>query len=227
MILGELLYRDCPWCGFRNVAMNLQWIGGVATAHNRPRYWALVSCPRCGGCVLLNVFLALGEDQLHATAQIESVEVFPRGEELNSQISHLPPEIEQYYRDALRVLDAGVPDAAAVQLRRTLEGAAAQSGVSERTLVRSIEKLVEEGLITKSFGEAVHHVRKIGNLGAHYSDERLDEAEVRRALRFTEQMLRNLFEVPGELRQIEEGSAPPPASDPPDGNGDGNDGSAE
>jgi len=45
--------------------------------------------------------------------------------------------------------------------------------------------------------------RKVGNQGAHHTDERLEAPEVERALRFTTQVLRNLFEVPGELTELE------------------------
>ncbi|GAB2524062.1 hypothetical protein GCM10026982_58510 [Nocardiopsis aegyptia] len=101
-------------------------------------------------------------------------------------------------------MGAGVPDGAAVQLRRTLEAAASHHDVSERNLVQSIEKLIDKGLVTRDFGEVLQHIRKIGNMGAHATDERLGEEEVERALRFTVQVLKNLFEVPGELEELKE-----------------------
>ena len=76
--------------------------------------------------------------------------------------------------------------------------------------------MIKQGLVTKDFGDVLTHVRKIGNLGAHYTDETLTEAEVQRGLRFTTQFLRNLFEVPGELAQL---SAE--VGDDDDGGGDG------
>ena len=68
--------------------------------------------------------------------------------------------------------------------------------------VGAIEKLIEGGQITKGFGAALHHVRQLGNVGAHASDERIDESAVERAFRFTTQVLRNLFEIPAELAAI-------------------------
>ena len=100
-------------------------------------------------------------------------------------------------------LRAGVPDAAAVQLRRTLEAAAAHYDVDEKTLVKSIEKLIAEGYVTKAFGGALHHIRQVGNLGAHHTDERVDDETARRALRFTTALLRDLFEVPAELAALQ------------------------
>jgi hypothetical protein len=68
-------------------------------------------------------------------------------------------------------MDASLPDAAAVQLRRTLEAAAAHFGQTNGPLVRRVQGLITEGLITKTFGEVLNEVRRLGNLGAHATDE--------------------------------------------------------
>jgi hypothetical protein len=128
----------------------------------------------------------------------------PQGSEAATGVRHLPPGIEDTYRDAIRVLHAGVPSAAAVLLRRTLEGAAAHYDIRERNLVSSIEKMIEQGLVTPSFAKVLHHVRLVGNQGAHYTDVQLSEEQVQQALRFTTALLRNVFEVPGELAELEQ-----------------------
>ncbi|MEU7283670.1 MULTISPECIES: DUF4145 domain-containing protein [Actinomycetes] len=130
------------------------------------------------------------------------MEVVPKGPDAEAVINHLPEDVERYYSDAIRVLGVGVPDAAAVQLRRTLEAAAAHFSIKEKVLMRSIEKLISDGHVTQSFGPVLHHIRAIGNVGAHASDERVDHEMAQRALRFTTQLLRNLFEVPGELEAL-------------------------
>ncbi|MEV3849648.1 DUF4145 domain-containing protein [Streptomyces microflavus] len=129
-------------------------------------------------------------------------EVVPKGPDGATSIDHLPEDVERYYSDAIRVLGVGVPDAAAVQLRRTLEAAAAHFSIRERVLMKSIEKLIADGHVTQSFAPVLHHIRAIGNVGAHASDERVDHEAAQRALRFTTQLLRNLFEVPGELKAL-------------------------
>jgi hypothetical protein len=198
----EFAYRDCAWCQTRSVAM--RQLTGTLQAP-RPgavhREWTVLVCPRCAGVTLIETQPNNGYASIAA--------VFPESAVERAQVSHLPDDVERYYRDAIRVLDAGVPDAAAVQLRRTLEAAAAHVGVTEKTLMASIEKLIEGGYITKDFGRVLHHVRKIGNLGAHYTDERLDDEAAQLALRFTTQVLRNLFEVPGELAGL--GGPTPPS----------------
>src|SRR5207248_530692 len=92
----------------------------------------------------------------------------------------------------------------AVELRKTLEAAAAHFGFEDGQLVGRIKRLIDAGHITVQFGDVLHHVRNVGNAGAHATDERVDEETARRAFRFTTQVLRNLFEIPAELAAINE-----------------------
>lgn len=201
-------FRDCPWCGLRNTRLTVANSDQkFSTRTGTARYWATLGCPGCGGAVLLE----------HSAPQDKEDTAFlsvPRGLEESASINHVPEDVQQYFMDAIRVLSIGVPDAAAVQLRRTLEAAAAHFQIRERILMNSIEKLISEGHVTKSFGPVLHHIRAVGNVGAHASDERVDQETAERALRFTTQLLRNLFEVPGELQLLSEGSG---GSSPRDG----------
>ena len=186
-----------------HVSHDVQTSGaGSSTDNTRSKWWTIISCPRCAGIVIL-------ETNPKGESPPQVLQVIP-GDSEEVNVRHLPTDVEEYYKDALRVLDVGVPDAAAVQLRRTLEAACAHHGVDAGPLVKRIQALMKQGLVTGEFGKVLDHVRKIGNVGAHAGDERLDEDTVQRALRFTTQVLRNLFEIPEELRQIEAVSAVAP-----------------
>lgn len=204
----ELLYRDCPWCGVKSIAMTAKWAeAGVGTAHGAARSWGVMTCPRCGGLVAVEVSVDGNFTQgssIHLGRSVKELQSVPESGHRRFRVEHLPENVARFFDDAVRVMDAGVPDAAAVQLRRTLEATAAHKGIRNRTLVQSVQDMISEGLVTKDFGDVLTHVRKLGNLGAHYSDEVLTEAEVLRALRFTTQFLRNVFEVPGELEELKQ-----------------------
>lgn len=197
----DMLYRTCPWCGVRDAHMNhhsatdTQSIGGGTV-----RKWNLMSCPRCAGIVVLET-------------EGPSVPSIPGGvgkvlpeHDVGVGIAHLPHDVERFFRDAQRVLDAGVPDAAAVQLRRTLEAAAAHFEIDSGPLIQRIKQLIAKGLITSEFGKVLDHIRKVGNVGAHAMDEKVDDQTAQRAMRFTTQVLRNLFEIPAELTALEQES---------------------
>ena len=88
-------------------------------------------------------------------------------------------------------------------MRKTLEAAAANKGVEGTNLAASVTKLLDQGYITKDFKGLLTHIRQIGNAGAHATSVQLTVPQVERSMRFTTQVLRNLFEVPGELAELE------------------------
>lgn len=157
----------------------------------------MLHCPRCGGPVVL-------ETDPPNSALDEVLGIVPEGRR-EADVEHLPDDVKDYYSQAVRALDADLPDAAAVALRRTLEAAASHFSHDERVLVKRIQGLIDDGLVTKQFGDVLHHVRRIGNIGAHASDVRIDDDQAKSVLSFTRQVLRNLFEIPAQLAALEGG----------------------
>jgi hypothetical protein len=129
---GDWILRDCPWCGLRDaqmrhLAMNLSADRRGSTR----RYWSVISCPRCGGAILI-------EHTPPNDPQPQLLKVVPEhGAHVRGE--HLPDAVHEYYEDAIRVLEA------------------------------------------------------VGVRASH-----VDEKTARRALQFTTQVLRNLFEIPAE-----------------------------
>lgn len=199
---GAMAFRDCPWCGLTHAQMTILATAQTSVPSRVPRLFTLLACPACAGPIVV-------ETNMQQDNPPTILDVFPHGD-ATSEVDFLPPDVAAYYADASTVLRAGVPDAAAVQLRRTLEAAADYYGVTEKTLVKSIEKLIADGHVTRAFGGALHHIRVVGNIGAHHTDERVDDETARRALRFTTALLRDLFEVPAELKALQAEAPPPP-----------------
>lgn len=166
-----------------------------------------MSCPRCGRITLVDFGLEsrVGDSKntINPADVVVEVGSLPSSDDFGVNVKHLPGDIKQFFETAQRALLAGIPDAAAVQLRKTLEAAAAAKGIQEKNLFGSVKKLLDGNYLTQDFSGVLDHVRKIGNIGAHYTDTVLTSAEVERSLRFTTQVLRNLFEVPGELEELQ------------------------
>src|SRR5581483_7587753 len=120
---GSMAFRDCPWCGLTHGQMRVLAAGQqVQTPRNATRFYSWLSCPACGGTQVLEV----NSPNSSPPRVIDQVPHDPNAVE---SVEHLPEDVAKYFGDARRVLRAGVPDAAAVQLRRTLEAAAAHRGV--------------------------------------------------------------------------------------------------
>ena len=191
--LQEFSYRTCPWCNTQDVAMELKAENvDFRVAAGVSKQWSWLGCPRCGNAI-----------SIETRTQARTIsKVVPEEPQSAMKVDHLPTDVEEYYTNAQTVLNAGVASSAAVELRRTLEAAAQHQGVSERTLVKAIEKLAEKGLITNNFVGVLGHIRKVGNVGAHAGDQSLTREEVEKAMTFTTQVLRNLFEMPKELELL-------------------------
>lgn len=195
----QFKFRDCPWCGLHDSEMRIITTNVVVNGQpGTQRIWSVVGCSRCAGIILLETNGASNADRLIST--------YPQDVNEGRTVKYLPEEVEKHYLKAIRALDAGLPDAAAVQLRKTLEAAASKHDSLKGSLAASIKELIGKGLITGEFSKVLDRVRIVGNLGAHHTDEEIDQETAEQVLRFTTQVLRNLFEIPGELEELEEES---------------------
>lgn len=210
MRFEELRFGDCPHCGFQHLQFSVVWTNQHVKAVARAgRPWAAIACPRCGGVTALEMsptgtLQSPGADIPDQT-WVSLVARYPEGDAARLRIDHLPDSIGTYFANAQRVLAAGVNSSAAVELRRTLEAATNHFNAGgNKPLFQQIKKLIDDGLVTRQFGEALTYVRKIGNAGAHAGEEVLSDRDLQACMRFTELLLRNLFEVPGALAELQD-----------------------
>ena len=127
----ELTFRDCPWCGLRDTHMNTPPTRRQGDAPKQgPPTMVGRQLPTLWGAVLLET-----NSENETPPRIR--QAFPEDERVGTQVEHLPPDVGRFYSDAQRVLDAGVPDASAVQLRKTLEAAAGHFGITDGPLCRT------------------------------------------------------------------------------------------
>jgi hypothetical protein len=104
----EFMYRDCPWCHVRGIAMRpLADTVHVNNSKHAEREWTWLICPRCAGVVSI-------ETDPRSVNEIKSV---PAEDSVDFIVKHLPVEVERPYINAITVLNAGVPSSAAVELR--------------------------------------------------------------------------------------------------------------
>jgi hypothetical protein len=116
-------------------------------------------------------------------------------------VSHLPEDIARDWGEAVSVFRVGAYASSVVMCGRTLEASAEHHGVSGRTLQQRITTMISDGLITARFGQAMDYVRLIRNTGAH-AGARVSHESAEGTMRFTQQSLRLLYEVPGELGRL-------------------------
>jgi hypothetical protein len=83
--------------------------------------------------------------------------------------------------------------AAVVMIRRTLEGVCDHHGINEKTLVRGLEKLRQDGRLDDRLYEWATALRMLGNEGAHYTGKPVGRDFARDAIEFGEALLDYMF----------------------------------
>ncbi|MEO8722463.1 MAG: DUF4145 domain-containing protein [Sphingobium sp.] len=111
-----------------------------------------------------------------------------------------PENVVNYFDQATDSLNSGNFDAAGIMFRKALESATKglDSELSRINLVKRIEKLVENNLITPALGEWATEIRLGGNDAAH-EDEPFSKEEAQALHDFCENFLRYAFTLPAAV----------------------------
>lgn len=180
----------CPYCSaspapFAPNVGEVQTTGGGGS----PRRWYPAACPACGGMIVAEID---GNNNIKA--------VYPKAIG-QWDVAHLPDDVKHAWEEAVKVYGVGAFASAVVTCGRTLEAAADARGVTGRTLQERITKIQQQGLITTEFKGAINYARLIRNIGAH-AGKPVTPQSAEGTMRFTQQTLRLLFEVPHELARL-------------------------
>jgi Domain of unknown function (DUF4145) len=188
------LTRRCPYCS-AYPAPFVPTSGPLSTGNpdGEPRFWWVIACPACGGLVALET---AGNDGPAIAAYPEAVGEW--------QVGHLPESVEPLWNEAVGVYGGGHFRSAVVQCGAALEGAFEARDITGRSLVDRVRQARADGWLTEDLERAVQYARLIRNAGAHggRAVRVVSEESARGAMRFTQQTLRLLFEVPGELAAL-------------------------
>jgi hypothetical protein len=195
--------RTCPYCRANFVYFNQQHPRIPTTGPDGgQRQWQAASCPACGAVAVF---------ELNPSSNVV-IDMHPKTVG-TWEVAHLPDSVRAIWEEATNVFGVGANASAVVACGRTLEEAAVERKIIKGTLQQRIERMRTDGLITTEFKGAMDYVRLIRNVGAHAGKE-VSRESAEGTMRFTQQTLRLLFEVPNELSRL---TGHPPELDAPDG----------
>jgi hypothetical protein len=153
-------------------------------------YDLLYVMEQCGACG--EVSLQVYEDYyLDGSAEGSSPDtIYPEEQRLSPQI---PESLRREFDEAKLCFSTKAYTASTVMVRRTLEGAWQESGVSEGSLFKRLIKLKEMDLLDDTLEEWANELRALGNEGAHYTGSSVAREVAEDALAFTEALLDHIF----------------------------------
>lgn len=121
--------------------------------------------------------------------------------------TELDERLRRAYASAVQVLNTGEWNATAVMCRRLLEGILASvlpPDVRSKTLAVQLECLPQYRDLGRPFVDLSHAIRKGGNLGAHFIEDREpDERVARLMLELCEDLLEYLFTLPLRIQDLQ------------------------
>jgi hypothetical protein len=175
---------NCPHCGHAQIVgdENSHSIGQkfYLTKNEFGNFGYTITAISClnATCQKVTLHLALANQHpsysdWHAAAPIQAWRLLPESA-AKSQPTYIPEAIREDYTEACRIRDLS-PKASATLARRCLQGMIRHfCGISKARLIDEINALreaVEGGSaprgVTIESVDAIDHVRKIGNIGAH------------------------------------------------------------
>ena len=113
----------------------------------------------------------------------------------------LPSALEHSYNEAKKVEKVS-PTAFAILIRRALEFLCKDKKATGRNLKNKIEDLGKKGIIPKTLAEMADALRFLGNVGAHASDYKIDNSEVKSIDEFFIAMLEFVYIAPAKIENL-------------------------
>jgi hypothetical protein len=150
-----------------------------------PTEKALVQCSKCS-----EVSILAREDYGMGFEYDTPIIVFPAPRRLNAEV---PESLRREWDEARICFEAKAYTATVVMIRRTLEAACKDQGVSNRNLSAALGELKTLGLIDDTLAEWAHELRLLGNRGAHAVSGSIMRDDAEDSLDFAEVLLEHMY----------------------------------
>lgn len=210
---------QCGHCGKQavfitrgNGTQNGAKVGDTDTETQELTIWQIMECSNCNKPILEEVIAVyhlvetiLTDSSTKATMAFEwqpttgsRIVLYPG---VKTPLTNLPVAIEKEYKDTLKVREISLV-ACAVLARRTLEAILTYENAEGKTLMEKINNLIKFERIPPLLADMAHLGRKIGNVAAHFAEEKVTEEDVTAMLDFVETILEYLYVAPAKVAAV-------------------------
>lgn len=119
---------------------------------------------------------------------VDPIWLYPLGDDANTNLA-IPHELQRELQEGRHCFAYRLYTASVVMAGRTLEGMAFLHGVNERTLVQSLKKLEENGILDGRLVEWATQLRVMRNEAAHFDGGPVSRQDAADVLALTEAIL--------------------------------------
>lgn len=195
MDIATLVCPVCPHCGVENVAFQLVGQYHEEFSYKAYQLWVCGSC-ELPACSISSATLSGAGHNLHELSGF-----FPVPESVSAPYG-VPENIANVFRSAKRYLQQGRDadyEGACIMARRGIELAVNELGAEGKNLFQKIENLEAKRLIPPAMRDWAHHLREIGNEGAHGNAASQNDAM--QAVYFAEMLFTYLYSLPRKMAE--------------------------
>jgi Domain of unknown function (DUF4145) len=199
------LNGECPHC--RRFAVFTQ-VGSPVTDGMEGLSFRIVCIMKCPGC--FGYILAFAT-HLPNGFEYEYEKHYPLGMPDERLDKSIPKDVAEDFQEAIRCQWAKSYRACVVMCRRALQTSVLALKAQGDTLVKQIDSLAANGVITTPLKEFAHEIRLTGNAGAH-SDwlQDIKESDAESIMEFTREYLDHVYIMPAKLQERRAKTQPQP-----------------
>jgi hypothetical protein len=218
----------CGWCGVHS-NMSVKMVeAGPFDEDDNGELFGLYKCDRCTFCSLGYATVSFRDVRellgYGATVTFDhALEIHDNGYGLtwlphsgaNLQLSHTPDAIADAAKEARARLNARYRRAAVQLARSVVEATAKDKGITSGTIKQKIDAMFERRLIREHIRDGAHEVRFLGNEMAHGDfTEPVTDEDAQMVLTLMHEVLVEVYESPGRVREAQSRRATRSASQP-------------
>jgi hypothetical protein len=133
---------------------------------------------------------------------------YPIGKPNDDVAREIPSHIGADFKEALRCRFVDAYNATVEMCRRAVQASCHNLGAPDEKLVKQIDWLASQGLITSPLKDMAHRVRLGGNLGAHPPEDPSDPSEIAineeyadAVIAFTRDFFHHVYVMPERLKK--------------------------
>jgi len=165
-------------------------------------YTILGACEECGQPIVAQNWGAEA-DSTHGGKEFRTI--YPIDEKTARKIQFdLPATISKSYDDAVKCEQTEAWNPCIVMIGRALEAVAKDYNPKIKTISTGLKKMHAEGVISNELFEWANEIRILRNIGAHATEEDVEEVDARESLDFLQAILETIYHLRPMFQKMKE-----------------------
>ncbi|PGP19151.1 DUF4145 domain-containing protein [Bacillus thuringiensis] len=166
--------------------------------------WKIIECSGCEEVSFSETWVASEDIDYETGSLYEQVKSYPECQENTlsyQEFKFLPLKVKQIYLEAIDTFNKELYFSSMACLRAIIEAVCSNVGINRGSIEQKINKLFEEGFLTKQHANILHEPRLMGNKALHNLQIPTKE-ELVIVIKIIEHTLENIYEIRSKCDEL-------------------------